>query len=81
MYILEILLIINQFKMKKILILFFITSLSISSFAQDKIVLKQTFIKVKPGNNYAEDLKTRFNPRCFTGNLFGIFMLKNEIEK
>ena len=46
--------------MKKILILFFITSLSISLYAQDKVVLKQTFIKVKPGNNYAEDLKTKF---------------------
>ena len=28
--------------------------------AQDKVVLKQTFIKVKPGNNYAQDLKTKF---------------------
>ena len=46
--------------MKNILVLFFITSLSISLCAQDKVVLKQTFIKVKPGNNYAEDLKTKF---------------------
>ena len=38
------------------LILFFSISLS----GQDKVVLRQTFIKVKPGNNYAEDLKTKF---------------------
>ncbi len=46
--------------MKKIYLLLFIFALSINANAQDKVVLKQTFIKVKPGNNYAEDLKTKF---------------------
>ena len=46
--------------MKKIYLLLLIFALSINANAQDKVVLKQTFIKVKPGNNYAEDLKTKF---------------------
>jgi len=46
--------------MKKIYLLLFIFALFINANAQDKVVLKQTFIKVKPGNNYAEDLKTKF---------------------
>ena len=46
--------------MKKIYLLLFTFALSINANAQDKVVLKQTFIKVKPGNNYAEDLKTKF---------------------
>ena len=45
--------------MKKLfLVLFFVVE--ITSNAHDKVVLRQTFIKVKPGNNYAEDLKTKF---------------------
>jgi hypothetical protein len=48
--------------MKKQYFLFFLLiALSFNTNAQDKIVLKQTFIKVKPGNNYAEDLKTKFS--------------------
>ena len=40
--------------MKKQYFLFFLLiALSFNTNAQDKIVLKQTFIKVKPGNNYA----------------------------
>jgi len=46
--------------MKKIYLLLLFFALSINANAQDKVVLKQTFIKVKPGNNYAEDLKTKF---------------------
>ena len=47
--------------MKKQYFLFFLLiALSFNTNAQDKVVLKQTFIKVKPGNNYAEDLKTKF---------------------
>jgi hypothetical protein len=46
--------------MKKFYLLLFTFALSINANAQDKVVLKQTFIKVKPGNNYAEDLKTKF---------------------
>jgi len=47
-------------KMKKIYFLLLVMAFSFSATAQDKVVLKQTFIKVKPGNNYAEDLKTKF---------------------
>ena len=46
--------------MKKYILLIFILFFSISLNGQDKVVLRQTFIKVKPGNNYAEDLKTKF---------------------
>ena len=46
--------------MKKYFLLIFILFFSISLNGQDKVVLRQTFIKVKPGNNYAEDLKTKF---------------------
>ena len=46
--------------MKKIYLLLFVALIGITSNAQDKVVLRQTFIKVKPGNNYAEDLKTKF---------------------
>jgi len=46
--------------MKKYVLLIFILFFSISLNGQDKVVLRQTFIKVKPGNNYAEDLKTKF---------------------
>ena len=46
--------------MKKLFLLLFFVVIGITSNAQDKVVLKQTFIKVKPGNNYAEDLKTKF---------------------
>jgi hypothetical protein len=46
--------------MKKLYLLLFFALIAIKSNAQDKVVLKQTFIKVKPGNNYAEDLKTKF---------------------
>jgi hypothetical protein len=45
--------------MKKIILLFLFTfTLTLS--AQDKVVLRQTFIKVKEGTNYAEDLNTKF---------------------
>ena len=46
--------------MKKFYLLLFVALIAITSNAQDKVVLRQTFIKVKPGNNYAEDLKTKF---------------------
>ena len=46
--------------MKKIYLFLFVALIAITSNAQDKVVLRQTFIKVKPGNNYAEDLKTKF---------------------
>ena len=46
--------------MKKFYLLSFFALIAITSNAQDKVVLRQTFIKVKPGNNYAEDLKTKF---------------------
>jgi hypothetical protein len=46
--------------MKKLYLLLFFALIAITSSAQDKVVLKQTFIKVKPGNNYAQDLKTKF---------------------
>ena len=29
--------------------------------AQEQVVLRQTFIKVEEGNNYAEDLKEKFS--------------------
>ena len=47
--------------MKKYFLLLLITSISITLNAQESVVLKQTFIKVEPGNNYAEDLKTKFS--------------------
>ena len=46
--------------MKKYFLLTLILFFSISLSGQDKVVLRQTFIKVKTGNNYAEDLKTKF---------------------
>ncbi len=46
--------------MKKLYLLLFFAFIAITSNAQDKVVFKQTFIKVKPGNNYAQDLKTKF---------------------
>ena len=46
--------------MKKYILIIFILFFSISLNGQDKVVLRQTFIKVKPGYNYAEDLKTKF---------------------
>ena len=46
--------------MKKIYLFFLAAVISIAVNAQDQVVLRQTFIKVKPGNNYAEDLKTKF---------------------
>ena len=52
--------------MKKQYFLFFLLiALSFNTNAQDKVVLKQTFIKVKPGNNYAEDLKTKFSKKYY----------------
>jgi len=45
--------------MKKLYLLLFFALIAITLNAQDKVVLKQTFIKVKPGNNYAQDLKTK----------------------
>ena len=47
--------------MKKIYFLLLVLAFTFNATAQDKVVLKQTFIKVKPGNNYAEDLKTKFS--------------------
>ena len=45
--------------MKKIFLLF-LFAFTVTLSAQDKVVLKQTFIKVKEGTNYVEDLKTKF---------------------
>jgi hypothetical protein len=40
-------------------LLFFALTLSLS--AQEKVILKQTYIKVKEGNNYAQDLTRKFS--------------------
>ena len=47
--------------MKKIYLLLVLVAFSFHVDAQEKAVLKHTFIKVEPGNNYTEDLKTKFS--------------------
>jgi len=50
----------KSIQMKKIYLFILLITFSVTISAQEKVVLRQTFIKVKPGNNYAEDLKTKF---------------------
>ena len=40
-------------------LLFFALTLSLT--AQEKVILKQTYIKVKEGNNHAQDLNRKFS--------------------
>ena len=66
--------------MKKYFLLIFILFFSISLNGQDKVVLRQTFIKVKPGNNYTQKtlklnlakwLKKELMPDTRKGGIFG----------
>jgi len=47
--------------MKKINLFLLLLAFSLNINAQDNVILKTTFIKVKPGNNYSEDLRTKFS--------------------